>query len=132
MFYDKLVAKHPEVERKGKTTPYTSVNGNMFSFLDASGTVALRLPADAREKFFAKHPGAECTQHGRVMREYVSIPGAMLSKTATMKKLFDVSFEYASSLKPKATTRKKATEKKVPKKKVAKKKVGKTKRRYGK
>lgn len=28
--YDALVATHPDIERKGKSSPYTSVNGNMF------------------------------------------------------------------------------------------------------
>ena len=31
--YEALVATGPGVERKGKTMPYTSVNGHMFSFL---------------------------------------------------------------------------------------------------
>lgn len=29
--YDQLVAKCPRFERKGKTVPYTSANGPMFS-----------------------------------------------------------------------------------------------------
>jgi len=31
--YDKLIAALPGVERKGATMHYTSLNGNMFSFL---------------------------------------------------------------------------------------------------
>ena len=31
--YEKLVAMTPGVERKGAAMPYTSVNGQMFSFL---------------------------------------------------------------------------------------------------
>jgi hypothetical protein len=37
--YEKLVVLFPEVERKGATVPYTSVNGNMFSYLHASGSM---------------------------------------------------------------------------------------------
>ena len=44
--YERLVATNPEVERKGATMPYTSVNGHMFSFLGKDGGVALRLPAE--------------------------------------------------------------------------------------
>ena len=29
--YDRLLATHPQVERKGKTLPYTAVNGHMFT-----------------------------------------------------------------------------------------------------
>ena len=53
--YDKLAATNPEVERKGATVPYTSVNGHMFSYLNSSGALALRLPKGEREKFLAKH-----------------------------------------------------------------------------
>jgi len=31
--YEKLVATNPDVERKGATMPYKSLNGHMFSFL---------------------------------------------------------------------------------------------------
>jgi hypothetical protein len=31
--YDKLIATHPEIERKGAANPYTSLNGHMFSLL---------------------------------------------------------------------------------------------------
>jgi hypothetical protein len=48
--YERLVATNPGVERKGKTLPYMSLNGHMFSFLDSDGTIALRLsPADRQE-----------------------------------------------------------------------------------
>jgi hypothetical protein len=47
--YEKLVATNPNVERKGDTVPYTSLNGHMFSYLSKEGKVALRLPAGERE-----------------------------------------------------------------------------------
>lgn len=50
--YEKLVAIHPEIERKGADNPYTSLNGNMFSLLlSPEGRMALRLPEGEREKF---------------------------------------------------------------------------------
>lgn len=30
--FDQLVERFADIERKGKTSPYTSVNGHMFSF----------------------------------------------------------------------------------------------------
>lgn len=47
--YEKLVATNPNVERKGATVPYTSLNGHMFSYLSKEGKLALRLPAGERE-----------------------------------------------------------------------------------
>ena len=31
--YDKLLATHPKIERKGAANPYTSLNGHMFTYL---------------------------------------------------------------------------------------------------
>jgi hypothetical protein len=49
--YERLVAKIPGLERKGASVPYTSVNGNMSSFLTEDGTLALRLSAADRDSF---------------------------------------------------------------------------------
>jgi hypothetical protein len=54
-WYDKLVATHPSLQRKGAAMPYTSVGGHMFSFLTPEGKLALRLPAAAREAFLKKY-----------------------------------------------------------------------------
>ena len=50
--YDKSIATNPQIERKGVKLPYTFVNGNMFTFVSASGIVALRLAPGAREWYF--------------------------------------------------------------------------------
>jgi hypothetical protein len=52
--YEKLVATNPNVELKGATVPYTSLNGHMFSYLSKEGKLALRLPADERAAFLQK------------------------------------------------------------------------------
>jgi hypothetical protein len=40
--YDQLVEKYPRFERKGKTVPYTSANGHMFSLLNKEGELGFR------------------------------------------------------------------------------------------
>ena len=105
--YEKLVATNPKVERKGDTVPYTSLNGHMFSYLSKEGKLALRLPADVREAFLKKYKAKLCEAYGRVQPEYVEVPDALLTKTADLKKFFESSYEYACSLKPKPTTKKK-------------------------
>jgi hypothetical protein len=104
--YEKLVATNPSVERKGAAMPYTSVNGHMFSFLTGTGTLALRLPAAERAAFLKKYKTQLCEQHGRVLEEYVEVPDALLKKTPELKKHFDVSYAYVTSLKPKPTKKK--------------------------
>jgi hypothetical protein len=101
--YEKLVATLPDVPRKGATIPYTSVNGHMFSYLSKTGTLALRLPAEARDAFLKKYKTTLCKQYGVIQKEYVEVPDTLLKKTSELKKYFAMSFAYVSALKPKAT-----------------------------
>src|SRR5437764_10683638 len=99
--YEKLVSTNPKIERKGATVPYTSLNGHMFSYLSKAGKLALRLPAPKREAFLKKYKAKLCEAYGVVQPEYVEVPDALLAKTAELKKYFDASYKYVSSLKPK-------------------------------
>lgn len=103
--YERLVATRRDVERKGATIPYTSCNGHMFSFLTRSGTLALRLPAEAREAFLARYDAKLCVQYGTVMKEYVEVPDALLQNTRVLQTYFAQSYVYVRSLKPKPTRR---------------------------
>jgi TfoX/Sxy family transcriptional regulator of competence genes len=105
--YDALLATNPAIERKGATMPYTSVNGNMFSLLTADGTLALRLPTADREAFLKKYKTTLCQQYGAVMKEYVSVPATLLANPRQLAKYLALSYEYARSLKPKPTTKRK-------------------------
>lgn len=103
--YEKLVATIPDLERKGATTPYTSLNGHMFSFLTKTGNLALRLPIEAGQAFVKKYKTKPVIQYGAVMKEYVEVPDALLKKTSELKRYFKVSYEYIGTLKPKAMKR---------------------------
>jgi hypothetical protein len=105
--YEKLVATNPDVPRKGDTMPYTSLNGNMFSLLTKEGTVILRLDPDNQAAFIKKYKSKLPVQYGAVMKEYVEVPDALLAKTRELKKYFDLSYAYATSLKAKPTKKKK-------------------------
>ena len=106
VIYEELVATNPGLKRKGKTMPYTSLNGHMFSFLTKEGVLALRLPEEDRESFIKKYDTELCVQYGRIMKEYVIVPDELLEQTDQLKKYFDISFEYIGSLKPKPTKKK--------------------------
>src|SRR5262245_38523536 len=109
--YDALVAIVPNVERKGASVPYTSLNGNMFSYLAADGALALRLPKGAREAFLEKYQTTLMQAYGIVQKEYVAVPADLLKKTEELKPYLEASFEYAKSLKPKPTKKGKSPEK---------------------
>ncbi len=104
--FDRLVARTPSIERKGVTLPYTSMNGNMFSYLDESGAMALRLSAEDRSAFIETFGTKLHEAHGAVQKEYVTVPPELLAETDRLLPWFERSVAYASTLKPKATTRK--------------------------
>ena len=104
--YDLLVEKHPDVDRKGKTMPYTSLNGHMFSFLNKDGMMGLRLSKEDLNQFMETYNTSQMIQHGRIMKEYVEIPLEMLSDTQALSTYFQKSLDYVSGLKPKATKKK--------------------------
>jgi hypothetical protein len=104
--YDQLMATHPEIERKGAANPYTSLNGNMFTLLQGSRSLAIRLPEKERGKFLKKYKTTLFEAYGVVMKEYVVVPDALLKNTAELRRYLDLSYEYAKTLKPKPTTKK--------------------------
>ena len=104
--YERVVATRPDVKRKGAKNPYTSLNGHMFSFIDKTGAMSLRLPKDAREKFITDFNTELSVQYGAVMKEYVIIPDALLADTEQLSRYFNDSYNYIASLKPKPTKRK--------------------------
>ena len=103
--YDRVIEGVPGVVRKGASIPYTSVNGNMFSYLFGEGSLALRLSAADRDTFLASFGTRLHEAYGIVQKEYVDVPDALLDDTAQLARWFASSHEYASRLKPKPTTR---------------------------
>lgn len=105
--YNQLIKENPSIERKGKTTPYTSINGHMFSFLSKEGKMGLRLSNEDRAAFIEKFQSELMMQHGRTMKEYVEISEELLSDTTLLSTYLKKSLEYVSGLKPKPSKKKK-------------------------
>jgi hypothetical protein len=89
--YDKPIATHPEIERKGAANLYTSVNGHMFTVHD-SRSLAIRLPEDEREEFLKKHKTTLFKAYGAAMKEYVAVPDALLKNTKELQKYLELSY----------------------------------------
>ena len=102
--YVELVATIHDAQLKGAKMPYTSTNGNMYSYLGENG-VALRLPADVRDEFVAKYRTTLYHAFGIVQKEYVTVPAELLETTDELAPYFRVSYDYARSLRPKPTKR---------------------------
>jgi hypothetical protein len=103
--YKKLVATRPGVEVKGAAMPYTSINGNMFSFLSGEGQLNLRLSKSDLAAFLERYDARQSVQHGVVMKEYAAVPDHLLRNINKLTPYFQQSCAYAKSLKPKATKR---------------------------
>ena len=103
--YDRLLAAVPEVERKGAKMPYTSVNGNMFSYLDASGSMALRLSESDRAAFVDRYSTTLHHAYGIVQKEYVTVPSDLLDDTERLLPWLKASNAYALTLKAKPSKR---------------------------
>jgi len=104
--YDQLIATNPEIERKGVSNPYTSVNGHMFTHLSKTGSLGIRLPKEERESFLEKFNTSLYESYGAIMKEYVTVPDDLLENTEELKQYLDLSYAYTKSLKPKSTKKK--------------------------
>ena len=91
---------------KGAKNPYTARNGHMFSFLDAQGTMALRLSDELRDEFLAQYDSGPVIQYGSVMRGYVSVPDDLLRSTKALGEWFARSHTWIGTLEPKPTKKK--------------------------
>jgi hypothetical protein len=99
--YEKLIATNAKIERKGDVHPYTSLNGHMFTYLDQTGTLGIRLPKADAEAFVEKYKSKPFESYGVIKKDWVAVPDGMLKKTRELKKYLELSYEYVKTLKPK-------------------------------
>lgn len=101
--YGAMIDSIEGVQRKGKTMPYTSMNGNMYSFLSKEGQIALRLGKEDKKIFNDEINPDPMIQYGAVMRGYVTIPENMLASPDQLNHWFKRCHDNAMTLKPKPT-----------------------------
>ena len=100
-FYDKLVDQCPDFERKGKTMPYTSANGYMFSLLNKDGELGIRLDKAEQEAFMAEHDTTMFKSYGATMRGYVLIPESLYPNEKLLVDTLNAAYAHVISLPPK-------------------------------
>ena len=98
--YKSIIAKVDGVELKGKTMPYTSANGHMFSQLNKDGEIGIRLSKE-RHKELLENGASEFKSYGAVMKEYILISEEMLAAFDDVVSLMKEGLEYVQSLDPK-------------------------------
>lgn len=99
--YDALVAKCSRFERKGKTMPYTSANGYMFSLFNKAGEIGIRFSKEVQKKYMEEFDTTLYKSYGAVMQGYILIPDRMLEDLDTLAKYLNESYDYVMTLDPK-------------------------------
>lgn len=99
--YDELVAKCPRFERKGKTMPYTSANGYMFSLLNKAGEIGIRFSKEVQKKYLEEFDATIFKSYNSIMEGYVLIPEDMLKDLDKIAQYLNESYDYVMSLEPK-------------------------------
>jgi hypothetical protein len=99
--YEKLIATNPSIDRKGAVHPYTSLNGHMFTYLDQTGTLGIRLPESELEAFLKKYKTKLFESYGVVKKDWATVPDVLLENTKELAKYLKISHEYVKTLKPK-------------------------------
>lgn len=105
--YEALVARYFDDKVKGKANRYTSMNGNMYSFLDKDGTIYLRLSEKGKKAFNTANGTSDVIQYGAVMRGYIAIPEAFYANDDQIDAVFAECLENARNLPAKPTKKKK-------------------------
>ena len=100
-YYDAAVEKCPRFERKGKTMPYTSANGHMFSLLNKAGELGIRFSKDVQGKYIDEWPSTTFISYGATMRGYVLIPESISSDPDQLAIYLNEGFDYVMTLEPK-------------------------------
>jgi len=99
--YDELVAKCPRFKRKGKTMPYTSANGHMFSLYNKAGEIGIRFSKEVQKKYIEEFDSSIYKSYNSIMHGYVLIPERMLVDLDNVARYLDESYDYVMSLDPK-------------------------------
>ena len=99
--YDELVSKCQRFERKGKTMPYTSANGYMFSLFNKAGEIGIRFSKEVQKKYMEKYDTTIYKSYNSIMHGYILITKEMLENLDNVVELLDESYDYVMSLEPK-------------------------------
>ena len=99
--YDELISKCSRFERKGKTMPYTSANGHMFSLFNKAGEIGIRFSKEVQKKYIEEFSTTIFESYNSIMHGYVLIPEDMLQDLDNVAKYLDESYDYAMGLEPK-------------------------------
>lgn len=101
IIYDEIVKRCSRIERKGKTMPYTSANGHMFSQVNKDGEIGIRFSKEVQMRYMEELGTTYFKSYGSVLKGYVLIPENMLADLDMMSHYLNESYDYIMTLEPK-------------------------------
>ena len=99
--YNDIIALCPGIERKGKSMPYTSDNGHMFSQLNKDGEIGIRFSKEVQEKYLKSLNTTKFKSYGAEMKGYIVVPEPLLTYPEKVAELLKESQAYVLGLDPK-------------------------------
>lgn len=96
--YNALVAKCDRFARKGKTMPYTSANGYMFSLFNKANEIGIRFSKEVQKKYMEQYDTTLYKSYGATMQGYILILEDMWKDEETIVGLLNESYDYVMSL----------------------------------
>ena len=99
--YDELISQCPRFERKGKTMPFTSANGYMFTLFNKAGEIGIRFSKEVQKQYIEQYNTTLYKSYNAVMQGYILITEEMLKDPDNVVKLMDESYDYVMTLEPK-------------------------------
>ena len=99
--YEQAIAKCPRFEKKGKTMPYTSANGHMFSQLNKNGELGIRFSKEIQKKYIEELGTVNYISYGAVMKGYVLMPESIWEDLDQLTAYLNEGYEYVMTLESK-------------------------------
>ena len=99
--YEQAIAKCPRFEKKGKTMPYTSANGHMFSQLNKNGELGIRFSKEIQKKYIEELGTGNYISYGAVMKGYVLMPESIWEDLDQLTAYLNEGYDYVMTLESK-------------------------------
>ena len=107
MDYDKMLEMYDEIlseggfVRQGKSMPFTSHNGYMFTLLNKAGEIGFRYSKQRQKEYFEKFNTSYFISYNAKMQGYILLTDEILNDRELTLELLKESYDYICTLEPK-------------------------------
>lgn len=98
--YDEILLE-AGFKRQGKTMPFTSARGHMFTLFNKAAEMGIRFDKKTQKEYFDKYNTEQYISYNSKMQGYILITDEMLKDRDLVIRLVKESYEYICTLDPK-------------------------------